>query len=255
MISSPVSGSRSRCATQRFVWAAMTLGISGVLIGTAGNAQTIANRAKTIPARHVTRIEGYIQTQNGYFLAAMQNGGIGGPDSGNGATALHTDATQASTWESFTLVIIDDTHFALKTANGHYVTAVNGGGIGSTPGPQQPIVTNATAPGGSEATFRINRTPLGTVIIATSSGHFLTAVNAGGFGGPNNTPIHTDATVLGPWETFTWVPIVVSYRQICPDPQDGCLHGGTKNSPTCTVGNALSFTPPQCTAPSNPGAQ
>jgi hypothetical protein len=25
----------------------------------------------------------------------------------------------------------------------------------------------------------------------------------GGFGGPNNVPIHTDATNLGPWETFS----------------------------------------------------
>jgi hypothetical protein len=132
-------------------------------------------------------------------------------------------------------------------------TAVNGGGIGPTPGAQQPIVTNAPAPADSEAVFRMTRTPLGTVTIATSSGHFVTAVNAGGFAGPNDTPIHTDATVLGPWETFTWVPIVVTY-QACPDP-GGCVHGGIQNSPTCTVSNALSFTPPQCVAPSNPSTQ
>jgi len=53
MISSSASSSRSRCAPQKLNWAAMILGLFGVLIGTNGSAQTIADHVKTIPARHI----------------------------------------------------------------------------------------------------------------------------------------------------------------------------------------------------------
>jgi hypothetical protein len=34
------------------------------------------------------------------------------------------------------------------------------------------------------------------------NGNYITAVNGGGIGGPNDAtcPVHTDATALGPWE-------------------------------------------------------
>jgi hypothetical protein len=245
---------RSACAARRAAWLVAVVGGGLVFVGTRGLAQEAVSRIAPFPRPQVAGIEGYIQTQNGYFLSAVQGGGVGGPDSGKGLTALHTDASKASSWEFFTLVVLDATHFALKTADGHFVTAVNGGGIGSTPGAQQPIVTNASVPAGSELVFRIQHTPSGTVTIKTSSGRFLTAVNAGGFGGPNDTPIHTDATVLGPWEKFTWVPIVVTYHTgWCPVANSPGCSGGTKNSPTCVISNTLSFPPPQCTS-SNPGA-
>ena len=39
------------------------------------------------------------------------------------------------------------------------------------------------------------------------SGHYLSAVRGGGIGGANNasSPIHTDASWLGPWEILTLV--------------------------------------------------
>jgi hypothetical protein len=175
---------RSACAARRAAWLVAVVGGGLVFVGTRGLAQEAVSRIAPFPRPQVAGIEGYIQTQNGYFLSAVQGGGVGGPDSGKGLTALHTDASKASSWEFFTLVVLDATHFALKTADGHFVTAVNGGGIGSTPGAQQPIVTNASVPAGSELVFRIQHTPSGTVTIKTSSGRFLTAVNAGGFGGP-----------------------------------------------------------------------
>jgi hypothetical protein len=47
--------------------------------------------------------------------------------------------------------------------------------------------------------IRVN-TSIGT--IRTVTGHYVTAVNGGGVGGPNTVPIHTEATEIGPWETF-----------------------------------------------------
>jgi hypothetical protein len=45
--------------------------------------------------------------------------------------------------------------------------------------------------------------------IKTADGHFLTAVEGGGFGGPNNGPgsvaLHSDARSAGVWEQFQWI--------------------------------------------------
>lgn len=234
-----------------------------VLVSGAGLAQHSESRPGPPPVHNPAEnvITGRIQTQAGYFLTAVNGGGIGGPDSGSGATALHTDATLAGPWELFTLVVLDETHFALKTADGHYVTAVNGGGIGPARGTaREPVITNSTTPA---PMFKIHRTPSGQVTIATADGHFLTAVQGGGFGGPAVTPIHTDATALGPWERFTWVPYVQTYWERCPpDAPPGCSGlnvggighggGGTINSPTCAIKNSMvtwNTEPPVCTDP------
>lgn len=54
------------------------------------------------------------------------------------------------------------------------------------------------------------------VTIQTINGNYLTAVNGGGVGGPNTGPlsaaIHTDATSIGPWETFTCVRVAPPNR-------------------------------------------
>jgi hypothetical protein len=172
------------------------------------------------------QITGYIQTSNGFFLSAWKNGGVGGANLGTGATALHTDATKAGPWELFSIIFIDATHFALKTANGQYVTAINGGGAGN-PSPQFAIGTIRLGglPGSNE-TFSITAVGGGKVTISTSDGHYVTAVNGGGFGGPNDVPIHTDATSMGPWEHFTWVsPMdpLHSHGVNSPDSPPSCL--------------------------------
>jgi hypothetical protein len=45
---------------------------------------------------------------------------------------IHTNATQASTWETFTMVISGDGaspfHYGIETSNGDFLTAVGGGG-------------------------------------------------------------------------------------------------------------------------------
>jgi hypothetical protein len=175
---------------------------------------------------------GNIQTISGSYLIAVNNGGIGGPNSGPGATALHTDATQAQSWETFTLIVTDASKgiFSLKTFDGHYVTAVNGGGIAGSP--SSAIGTNGTSTSLPGTLFTIavahgsvrqtsSNSYIATATLQTGDGrHYVTAVNGGGFGGPNNVPIHTDATALGAWETFTWQPQMLSE---CPPLSTKCV--------------------------------
>ena len=98
---------------------------------------------------------------------------------------------------------VDSTHFTLRTANGHYVTAVNGGGVGGPNDASSPVHTDASWVGPwEELTLNYDSTTK-QAMIQTPNGCYLTAVNGGGFGGPNNVPIHTDATAVGPWEKFT----------------------------------------------------
>jgi hypothetical protein len=87
----------------------------------------------------------------------------------------------------------------LKTINGHYVTAVGGGGRTT-----DVIHTDATTPRAWEK-FTLVDSGDGSPIhygIQTSNGHYLTAV---GGGGRITDVIHSDATQLLGWEKFTLV--------------------------------------------------
>ncbi len=147
-----------------------------------------------------------IQTADGHWLTAADGGGYGGPNSGPGAVALHSDATRADVWERFDWVWLDEAHgkFALRTMHGTYVTAVNGGGIGGPNDGRSPFHTDATRLGVDEI-FRVEFDGSGKATLRTRKGYYVTAVNGGGYGGPNTVPVHTDATAIGPWETFTVV--------------------------------------------------
>lgn len=117
--------------------------------------------------------------------------------------SVHTNATRTGPWETFGVKWLGQDKIALRTPDGrHYVTAVNGGGMGSI-GDSQAIHTNATAVGPDQLftlTFTNNHS---TVTLQTANGHYLTAVDCGGCGGANSVPIHTDATSVGAWETFS----------------------------------------------------
>jgi hypothetical protein len=168
---------------------------------------------------------GNILTSNGKnMLTAVNGGGLGGPDSGTGLVALHTDATSASTWETYKLILQPGSapvgpgmKFALQTSSGtNYLTAVNGGGIGGPNDATCPVHTDATTGGAWEVfTLTINDSvnpptvtlsPFNVVPLAGSC--FVTAVNGGGVGGPNTQPIHTDATSVGTWQLFSFAPLV-----------------------------------------------
>ncbi len=156
---------------------------------------TILSSPTTIPIS--------LRTCDGHYVTVVNGGGLGGANNGPGAVALHTDATKVGPWETFEIVWIDPTHFGIKTVNGNFVTAINGGGIGGPNDNTSPIHTDATNSGPRESLLLNYDFSSARATFRTLNGHFLTAVNGGGFGGPNNVPIHTDATALGPWETFT----------------------------------------------------
>jgi hypothetical protein len=95
---------------------------------------------------------------------------------------------------------------AIRTINGNYVTAVNGGGMGEAAN-ALPIHTDATSMQAWEF-FKINFQDDGYCTIQTETGNFLTAVNGGGLGNPANTdPVHTDQTNIEGWERFELVSV------------------------------------------------
>jgi hypothetical protein len=155
-----------------------------------------------------------IQTKNGHLLSAVNGGGLGDPKSAPYGVALSTGAATAGPFETFTLVWVDELArtFALKTYDNHFVTAVNGGGIGGPDSDRSPVHTDSksAAPSGNfTITLLADHTH---VTIRTADGkHFLSAVNGGGVGGSNKVPIHTDATTMRPEAVFqltrAWRPV------------------------------------------------
>ena len=81
-----------------------------------------------------------------------------------------------------------------QTVNGHYLTAVGGGGRTT-----DVIHSDATHLLGWEM-FTLNSLGGGVYDIQTLDGHYVTAV---GGGGRTTDTIHTDATRVGAWEKFT----------------------------------------------------
>jgi hypothetical protein len=95
---------------------------------------------------------------------------------------------------------------AIRTINGNYVTAVNGGGMGEAAN-VLPIHTDATWIQAWEK-FKITFQDNGYCTIQTQTGNYLTAVNGGGIGNPANTdPVHTDQTEILDWERFELIEV------------------------------------------------
>jgi hypothetical protein len=144
-----------------------------------------------------------MRIRNRYFFTATNNGGMG---TGQGV-AIRTDTRVVGPNEKFKVILLDNTtnQFALRTSDGHYVTAVNNGGIGGPNDSTSPIHTDAVALGPWE-NFVFERQPDGSYAIRTTTGFYLSAAGGGGWGeAPNRFPVHTDASAIGPWETFTFV--------------------------------------------------
>ncbi len=149
-----------------------------------------------------------IQTHDLHILTAVNGGGVGDPKSAPHGVALTTGATTAGPFETFTLIWVKKPFtFALKTHDGHYVTAVNGGGIGGPESVQSPIHTDVRIYEPS-AKFTITILPDNNhATIQTADGkHFLSAVNGGGVGGSNEISVRTDSTTMGQEEVFRVVP-------------------------------------------------
>lgn len=150
-----------------------------------------------------------IRTPNGVnYLTVVNNGGL--PPIGR-HVAIASYATSVGPNETFAYVRTGTAHlnFALQCPNGvNYVTAVNGGGMGGPNDGTCPIHTDAAQIGPWETlTLEWLDANKQKVAIKTSSGYYLSAVDGGGIGddGRNSHPIHTDASKIGPWETFAHV--------------------------------------------------
>lgn len=91
---------------------------------------------------------------------------------------------------------------AVKTINGNTLTIVNGGGLGGTA--PCALHTDAVTAGPWE-TFVLDWLDSTHFTLRTANEHYVTAVNGGGVGGPNDasSPVHTDASWVGPWEELT----------------------------------------------------
>ena len=194
----------------------LTLALSLILTGIG----TSFSQDKQNPAGEI--LAAAIKTNNGYYLTFVDAGGMG--DSPAGSTPVHTDRTEAGDWEKFTVLWLDPDHtrFALRTHDGHYLTAVNGGGMGGPNDATAPVHTDSRNVGLWER-FQITFLPNSQVTIRSSTGRYLTAVNGGGLGGPNSMPIHTDATKQGPWEVFSLEPLGSLPGNPAPSPRDLAL--------------------------------
>jgi hypothetical protein len=138
------------------------------------------------------------KTADGHYVTAVNSGGLTGLGQPP-FDVIHTDAVRVGSWETFTLVDSGDgTHYGIQAFDGHYLTAVGGGGRTT-----DVIHSDATQLQGWEK-FTVTKVPSApggqdVYSIGTIDGHFLTAV---GGGGRTTDTIHSDATVANGWEKF-----------------------------------------------------
>ena len=146
-----------------------------------------------------------LRTTTGHFVTAVNGGGMGNP--GPVDVPINTDRTEPGPWEKFKLVSLDGGYIAIQTYTGHYLSAVNGGGMGNPGRRDHPVNTDRPAIGPWEK-FMLVPLDGGWYAFKTDTGHYLTAVNGGGMGeAENKLPLHTDAKAIGPWEKFILVPV------------------------------------------------
>jgi len=174
----------------RFVRAA---GITVAVVGLLGlSLPGVASASSALFPREGEPLHCAFQTINGHYLTAVGGGG-------RTTDVLHTDATSIGSWEFFTPVVVPDgppgslVHVGLMTIDGHYLTAVDGGGRNT-----DVIHSNATNLLGWEE-FTLIGFGSSNYAIQTIDGHYLTAVNGGG---QANDAIHSDATRIAAWEMF-----------------------------------------------------
>ena len=112
----------------------------------------------------------------------------------------------------------------------YYLTAFNGGGRTTNSIHTDRKVTDGIS---SWEKFNIDQVAPGNFSFQTSDGtHYVSAVNGGGVA--NAEAIHTDATSVGPWETFNLVfqPADGTYAIQTPDGVHyvTAVHGGGRSA-------------------------
>jgi hypothetical protein len=145
--------------------------------------------------------EFYIQSWNGHLLSAAAGGGQ--TVDAIQTAVLFSDGTPLDSTEKFKLWHDTGVHlptpisrFAIQTANGNYLTAVDGGGRTT-----DVLHTDATQIHSWEefGIVATNGSEVAGLAIKTVHGNFLTAV---GMGGKTTDAMHSDALKPGDWETF-----------------------------------------------------
>lgn len=142
-----------------------------------------------------------LMTAKGYFVTVKSN------VQADADAAFSTNRTSVGDWEKFTIEMLDmeDHTFALKTADGRYVTARNGGGQSGAASTSWALSTDATTISRTENVILQMQTD-GTYALMTPKGYYVTA-NLGGNRSNLGEPMRTTATVIGPYEVFTFQTI------------------------------------------------
>jgi hypothetical protein len=190
--------------------------------GLASIAQLSSQTAGTkVVLKPGTVLKVALQTYFGDYVTAL-HGGSNRPQAncGPGQVALHENATQARVEESFNLISEGSNQgskiYAFQiTYNSpvlEYITAVNGGGMGSTgKGRNNSLLTTNATTIRKNQIFYIVPSPYDTSEVAIQTPdrqHYITAIAPCPIGSKtsNTVPFHTNATTVGNWEKFTFVP-------------------------------------------------
>ena len=103
------------------------LGVAGVS-AMAVMAAMAVSLSGVASASTPTKTNCTFKTADGHYVTAVNSGGLTGL-SQPPFDVIHTDAVRVGTWETFTLVDSGDgTHYGIQAFDGHYLTAVGGGG-------------------------------------------------------------------------------------------------------------------------------
>ncbi len=169
-----------------------------VAAGVSAMAVLAVSLSGVASAATPTKTNCTLKTANGHYLTAVNSGGLTGLGQPS-FDVMHTDAVRVGTWETFALVDAGDgTHYGIRAFDGHYLTAVGGGGRTT-----DVIHSDATQLQAWEkfTVTKLPSAPGGQTVysIGTIDGHFLTAV---GGGGRTTDTIHSDATAANGWEQF-----------------------------------------------------
>jgi hypothetical protein len=143
----------------------------------------------------------YIVTDGSFLLSALNGGGDINEDAIQtqfkyAVGSAKTPPSVLGTTELFNLWRSSTGQIAFQTANGNFITAVDGGGLTAN------VIHTDAVDISTWEEFQILPTgSLGELAVAiqTHTGNFLTAV---GLGGKTTNALHSDAIAVNTWETF-----------------------------------------------------